>query len=66
VDSKKDLEKQVAIAARENGISSVVLRNAIGRKLGPNITGMECLGLLFIKGVSTATELDRINSFPFS
>jgi hypothetical protein len=66
VDSKKALEKQVAIAARENGVSSVLLRNAIGRKLGLNITDMECPGLLFIKGVSTPTELDRINSFPFS
>ena len=53
MDSKKDLEKQVAIAARENGVSFVLLRNAIGRKLGLNITYMECLGLLFIKGVST-------------
>jgi hypothetical protein len=66
VDSKKDLEKQVAIAAQENGVSSVLLRNAIGRKTDLNITDKESLGLLFIKGVSTPTELDIINSFPFS
>jgi hypothetical protein len=63
---KEDLEEQVAIAARESGVSSVLLRNAIGRKLGLNITDMDCLVLLFIKGVSTPTELDRINSFSFS
>ncbi|MCI0565244.1 MAG: MarR family transcriptional regulator [Nitrososphaera sp.] len=59
MDSKKDLEKQVMIAARENGISSVLFRNAIARKLGLNITDSECLSLLSIKGISTPTELAR-------
>ncbi len=59
MDSKKDLEKQVMIAARENGISSVLFRNAIARKVGLNITDSECLSLLSIKGVSTPTELAR-------
>ena len=57
MNSKKDLEKQAMLAARENGISSVLFRNAIGRKLGLNITDSECLSLLSIKGVSTPTEL---------
>ncbi len=57
MNSKKDSEKQVIIAARENGISSVLFRNAIGRKLGLNITDSECLSLLSIKGISTPTEL---------
>jgi len=59
VDAKKDLEKQVIIAAQQNGISSVLFRNAIARKLGLNITDSECLSLLSIKGVSTPTELAR-------
>ena len=59
MDRKKDLEKQVMIAVREQGISSVLFRNAIGRKLGLNITDSECLSLLSIKGISTPTELSR-------
>jgi len=59
VNSKKDLEKQLAIAIREYGMCSVLLRNATSRKLGLNITDMECLSLLSIKGISTPTELAR-------
>jgi DNA-binding MarR family transcriptional regulator len=59
MDAKKDLEKQVMIAARDNGMSSVLFRNAIGRKLELNITDSECLSLLSIKGISTPTELAR-------
>jgi DNA-binding MarR family transcriptional regulator len=59
MDAKKDLEKQVMIAARNNGMSSVLFRNAIGRKLELNITDSECLSLLSIKGISTPTELAR-------
>jgi DNA-binding MarR family transcriptional regulator len=59
MDSKIALEKQVYKAARDFGISSVLFRNAIGRKLGLNITDTECLSLLSIKGVSTPTELAR-------
>ena len=44
-------------AARDQGISAVLFRNAIGRKLGLNITDSECLSLLAIKGISTPTEL---------
>jgi DNA-binding MarR family transcriptional regulator len=57
MNKKEDLEKQVMMAARDNGISSVLFRNAMGRKLGLNITDSECLSLLTIKGISTPTEL---------
>ncbi len=57
--SKQDLEKQVFMAARDQGISSVLFRNAIGRKLGLSITDWECLSLLTIRGISTPTELAR-------
>jgi DNA-binding MarR family transcriptional regulator len=59
MNSKKDLEKRVMTAARENGISSVLFRNAIGRRLGLNVTDAECLGLLAIRSVSSPTELAR-------
>ena len=59
MNPKKDLERQVMTAARENGISAVLFRNAIGRRLGLNITDSECLSLLVIRGVSTPTELAR-------
>jgi DNA-binding MarR family transcriptional regulator len=55
--AKKDLEKQVMMAARDQGVASVLFRNAIGRKLCLNITDSECLSFLTIKGVSTPTEL---------
>lgn len=38
---------------------SVLLRNATSRKLGLNVADMECLDLLFLKGISTPTELAR-------
>lgn len=57
MDSKQDLEKQAIMAARENGISAVLFRNAVGRELGLNVTDSECLSFLSIKGVSTPTEL---------
>lgn len=47
------------MAAAEQGMSSVLFRNAIGRKLGLNITDGECLSLLTLKGISTPTELAR-------
>lgn len=59
VDSERALEEQVFAAARENGISSVLFRNAIARKLGLNIADYECLSLISIKGVSSPTELSR-------
>jgi DNA-binding MarR family transcriptional regulator len=59
MESREDLEKQVMMAAREQGISSVLFRNATGRKLGVNVTDNECLSFLTIKGVATPSELAR-------
>jgi len=55
----RDLEKRVFAAARDNGISAVLFRNAVARKIGLNVTDWECLSLLSIKGTSTPTELAR-------
>lgn len=59
MDNKENLQKQAMMAAQEQGISSVLLRNAIGRKLGLNSTESECLSFLAIKGVSTPTEISH-------
>jgi DNA-binding MarR family transcriptional regulator len=56
---KKELEKQVIMGAREYGISMVLFRHAVGEILGLNVTDMECLGILFFKGLATPTELAK-------
>lgn len=57
MNTKADLEQQVFTLTREQGMASVLLRNAVSRKMGLNVTDMECLSLLSIKGISTPTEL---------
>jgi len=57
--SKKDLETKVLLAARDNGISAVLFRNATRRKLGLSVADSECLSLLATKGVLTPTKLAR-------
>ena len=55
--TKAELEQQVILGAREYGISTVLFRHIIGDALGVNVTDMECLGILFHKGVATPSEL---------
>lgn len=57
--SKDELEQQVLLLAAEYGISVVFFRNAMGRKLGLNITDSECLSYLGIKGAATPGDLAR-------
>jgi len=57
--TKRDLVKQVIVGAREYGINAVLFRHAVGTVLGLNVTDMECLGVLFFKGLATPTELAR-------
>ncbi len=57
--TKTELVDAVILGARQYGISNVLFRNLIGEKLGVNVTDMECLGLLFHKGIATPTELAR-------
>lgn len=54
---KQELEKKVFLAARDQGISSVLFRNAHSRKLGLNATDAECLSFLMMNKVATPTEL---------
>ena len=57
--SKNDLVKQVNMAASEYTISQVLFRHAVGGILGVNLTDMECLALIFFKGLATPSELAR-------
>ena len=57
--TKTDLKKRVILAIREYGISTVLFRNLVGDRLGVNVTDMECLGLVFHKGLTTPSELAR-------
>jgi len=57
--TKQELGQQLAMAVREYDISTVLFRNALGDRLGINVTDMECLALLFFKGIATPTELSR-------
>src|SRR6266536_4429794 len=54
---KSELVKQVNMGAREYGISTVLFRQAVGEILGVNVTDMECLALIFFKGLATPSEL---------
>ncbi len=56
---KTELVEQVILGARQYGISNVLFRNLIGERLGVNVTDMECLGLIFHKGLATPSELGR-------
>jgi len=62
MNSKDNLQTQVMIAARNNGISSVLFRNAVGRRLGLSVTESECLSLLTIKSEAAPTEIARYTS----
>ena len=54
-----DLKKRALIAVREYGIHLTLFRNAMDEWQGLNATDMECLRLLFLKGIATPSELAR-------
>ena len=55
--NREGLKRHVILGAREYGIGSVLFRHVIGEMLGVNATDMECLGVIFFKGVATPSEL---------
>ena len=57
--SKLELQKRAADAVREYGVHLTLFRNAMNEWAGLNATDMECLRLLFLKGVATPSELAR-------
>jgi len=59
MDHRAQLEKKVALGIRNFGIGSVLFRHVVGDHLGINVTDMECLGILFFKGIATPSELSK-------
>jgi DNA-binding MarR family transcriptional regulator len=57
--TKLDLKKRALNAVRDYGVHLTLFRNAMNEWAGLNATDMECLRLLFQKGVSTPSELAR-------
>jgi DNA-binding MarR family transcriptional regulator len=57
--TKADLKKRALMAVRDYGVNLTHFRNAINEWAGLNGTDMECLRLLFQKGIATPTELAR-------
>ena len=57
--TKNDLKKRALNAVRDYGVYLTLFRNAVSEWAGLNTTDMECLRLLFFKGISTPTELAR-------
>ena len=57
--TKTDLKKRALGAVRDYGIHLTLFRNAMNESLGFNTTDMECLRLLFMKGIATPSQLAR-------
>ncbi|MCK6585283.1 MAG: MarR family transcriptional regulator [Anaerolineales bacterium] len=57
--TKTELKNRALAAVREYNIHLTQFRNAMSEWAGLNATDMECLRLLFQKGIATPTELAR-------
>lgn len=57
--TKEELKQRALSAIREYGIHLTLFRNAMSEWAGLNVTDMECLRLLFAKGIATPSELAR-------
>jgi len=57
--TKTDLKKRALMAVRDYGVNLTQFRNAMDEWAGLNTTDMECLRLLFSKGIATPSELAR-------
>lgn len=56
---KKDLKKRALTAVAEYGVHLTLFRNAVSEWAGLNVTDMECLRFLFLKGIGSPSELAR-------
>lgn len=59
ISTKTDLKQRALIAVRDYGVHLTLFRNAMNEWAGLNATDMECLRLLFNKGVAAPSELSR-------
>jgi DNA-binding MarR family transcriptional regulator len=57
--TKTDLTNRALNAVRDYGVQLTLFRNAMSEWVGINATDMECLRLLFLRGISTPSELAR-------
>jgi DNA-binding MarR family transcriptional regulator len=57
--TKTDLKKRALMAVRDYGVNLTRFRNAMSEWAGLNVTDMECIRLLFLKGIASPTELAR-------
>ena len=57
--TKTDLKKRALEAVRDYGVHLTLFRNAMDESQGLNATDMECLRLLFLKGIASPSELAR-------
>ena len=57
--AKQDLKRRVIMGAREYGIKMVLFPSIVDAKMGVNVTEMECLGLLYNKGLAAPSVLAR-------
>jgi len=58
-NTKAELKKRALMAVRDYGVHLTLFRNAMDEWAGLNTTDMECLRLLFLKGIATPSELSR-------
>jgi DNA-binding MarR family transcriptional regulator len=59
ISTKTELKKRALMAVRDYGVHLTLFRNAMSEWAGLNVTDMECLRLLFLKGIATPSELAR-------
>lgn len=57
--TKTDLKKRALAAVRDYGVHLALFRDAMDESKGVNASDMECLRLLFLKGIATPSELAR-------
>ena len=57
--TKTELKKRALMAVRDYGVNLTQFRNAMSEWAELNVTDMECLRVLFQKGVATPSELSR-------
>ena len=57
--TKTDLKKRALMAVRNYGVNLTQFQRAMTEWAGHNTTDMECLRLLFLKGIATPSELAR-------
>lgn len=57
--NKTDLKKRALKAVAEYGVHLTLFRNAVSEWAGLNVTDMECMRLLFLKGTASPSELSK-------